>query len=90
MLKVALPSHIANTGIGYASAEKLAAMNATVVLACRDEAKAKIARDQINARTGKQNVEVALLDCANLDSVRKFAQAWGTRKIDVLIKCVRI
>jgi retinol dehydrogenase 12 len=65
----------ANTGIGRATAEALAARGAKVVLACRSEAKARPAIEAIRAGGGPGEAEVVALDLGDLDSVRACAQA---------------
>jgi NAD(P)-dependent dehydrogenase (short-subunit alcohol dehydrogenase family) len=63
----------ANTGIGYHAALKLARREAELVLACRDRRKGEAARARILDDAPGAHVEVALLDLASLDSVRRFA-----------------
>lgn len=80
----------ANVGIGLEISRSLAGMGSTVVLACRNESKGQAARNDILERSeGKitpSQVEVMVLDCEDLDSVRRFTQAWGKRPLDILIK----
>jgi NAD(P)-dependent dehydrogenase (short-subunit alcohol dehydrogenase family) len=66
----------ANTGIGRATTEALAARGATVYMACRSEAKARPARDEIAAATGNDNLRLLTLDLADLGSVRACAEAF--------------
>jgi dehydrogenase/reductase SDR family protein 13 len=66
----------ANTGIGYATTEALAARGATVYMACRSEARARPARDEIAATTGNQALHLLSLDLADLASVRACADAF--------------
>ncbi|MCX4092025.1 oxidoreductase [Nocardia sp. alder85J] len=68
----------ANGGIGKHTTEALAGKGATVIMACRDTAKAQRVADGI---TG--DVRVRALNLADLASVRAFADATGD--IDVLI-----
>ncbi|MEO0405770.1 MAG: oxidoreductase [Cyanobacteria bacterium P01_A01_bin.135] len=77
----------ANTGIGYETALALAKTGMTVVLACRDLAKATQAQDQIMAQVTGAKVEVMRLDLSQLASVREFAQAYRDRfsRLDLLI-----
>ena len=65
-----------NTGIGFETAKALAAMNATVILACRSKEKANGARDQILSQTKcpASKVVVLTLDLCDFDSVRKFVK----------------
>ena len=76
-----------NTGIGFEAARLLAARGATVVLACRDVAKAESAADRIAAAFGQASVTVAHLDLASLASVRAAANALADAypRIDLLI-----
>jgi retinol dehydrogenase-12 len=60
----------ANTGIGRVTALELARQGATVVLACRSEARARPVVDAIVAETGNPNVTFVPLDLGNLASVR--------------------
>jgi NAD(P)-dependent dehydrogenase (short-subunit alcohol dehydrogenase family) len=77
----------ANSGIGYHAALELARNGAHIVLACRNPARcedavARLQREVPNART-----EVAILDLAELDSVREFAAGEVSRGVplDLLI-----
>lgn len=63
----------ANSGIGLQTARELAARGARVVLACRDAARAERARVWLVRETGNRDVRVAMLDLADLRSVRRFA-----------------
>jgi NAD(P)-dependent dehydrogenase (short-subunit alcohol dehydrogenase family) len=69
----------ANSGIGRAAAQALAAAGARVVLAVRDTDKGQAAAAKMPGET-----EVRRLDLASLASVREFAAAWQG-DIDVLI-----
>ena len=60
----------ANTGIGRATTEALAARGATVYMACRSEARARPVRDAIATATGNDNLHLIALDLADLASVR--------------------
>jgi NAD(P)-dependent dehydrogenase (short-subunit alcohol dehydrogenase family) len=77
----------ANSGIGRAVAEALAARGAAVVLAARSEARTRPVVDAIRARQPGVPVEFALLDLADLASVRRAAAAFleTGRPLDVLI-----
>lgn len=67
-----------NVGIGQYTAQDLYKRGCRVIMACRNEEKAKIAREEIYERTkGVPNVgslEVATVDVASLQSVREFAE----------------
>jgi NAD(P)-dependent dehydrogenase (short-subunit alcohol dehydrogenase family) len=69
----------ADSGIGFATASRLAAMGAHVVLACRNREKAEDAAGRIDGSTAVQQ-----LDTASLESVRAFADTAPTT-IDVLV-----
>jgi NAD(P)-dependent dehydrogenase (short-subunit alcohol dehydrogenase family) len=69
----------ANSGLGIATVEALAAAGAHVVLAVRD-----VRRGEAAAATVKGSVEVRRLDLADLASVREFAGGWQGR-LDLLI-----
>ncbi|MFE3260004.1 oxidoreductase [Nocardia sp. NPDC059091] len=68
----------ANGGLGEQTTTVLAGKGATVIMACRNAAKAQEVADRIEG-----DVRVASLDLASLDSVRQFAE--GTGEFDVLI-----
>ncbi|WP_067670058.1 oxidoreductase [Nocardia miyunensis] len=68
----------ANSGLGAVTARALAGAGAQVVMACRDEVKARAVADTIGERA-----QVRRLDLADLDSVREFAESVGPT--DVLI-----
>ncbi len=76
-----------NTGLGKETARGLAQRGATVILACRDVAKAGAARDDIAATTGRKDVEVEALDLGSTASIRAFAARFKERypRLDVLV-----
>lgn len=65
----------ANSGIGKATAQGLAAAGATVLMVCRDHARGEAAQQQIRAATGNAAVELWQADLASLDGVRRLAVA---------------
>ena len=69
----------ANSGIGRAAAEALAAKGARVVLAVRNTDKGQAAASEMSGTT-----EVRRLDLASLASIREFAAGWDG-EIDLLI-----
>jgi NAD(P)-dependent dehydrogenase (short-subunit alcohol dehydrogenase family) len=69
----------ANSGIGFHTAKHLAGHGATVILACRNTGAAQDAARRIGGHT-----EVAELDLASLESVRRFAGSVD-RPVDVLV-----
>lgn len=77
----------ANAGIGLHTAVGLAAMGATTVLACRNEAKARAAADEVRRQAGHDEVHVVPLDLADLASVEACAKELQRRfdRLDVLV-----
>ncbi len=77
----------ANSGIGYPVALELARKGASVVLACRDQARGEAAAERIRRAAPGAEVEVGLLDVASLRSVRAFAASELARNnpLDLLI-----
>lgn len=77
----------ASGGLGLASARRLAANGAVVVMAARDPGKAEAARDQILADSPYASLEIELLDLASLASVREAATGIAARHdaVDILI-----
>ncbi len=76
-----------NSGIGLSIAHELARHGATVCLACRDQAKAAAARDEILARTPGARIELYKLDLASFDAIRAFVREFNSRheRLDALI-----
>ena len=77
----------ANTGLGFETAQVLAARGASVVLAVRDTEKGKRAAARIAGTAPGANVMVQRLDLASLDSIRAAASELRAqhRGIDLLI-----
>ena len=77
----------ANTGLGFETAQVLAARGASVVLAVRDTEKGKAAAARIAGTALGANVTVQALDLASLDSIRAAADELRARhpRIDLLI-----
>jgi NAD(P)-dependent dehydrogenase (short-subunit alcohol dehydrogenase family) len=73
----------ASGGLGLETARVLAQRGATVVLACRDQAKADRAAGQIRDAGARGEVRVVRLDLASLASVRKAAG-------EILATCSRL
>jgi NAD(P)-dependent dehydrogenase (short-subunit alcohol dehydrogenase family) len=76
-----------NVGIGLETAVGLAALGATTILACRNQAKAEAAAKEVTRRTWNDDVHVVALDLADLASVRKAADdiVSGWDRLDVLV-----
>lgn len=77
----------ANSGIGLAVAHALAQKGARVILACRSQQNGERARGEILTQSPLADVRVSLLDTADLQSVRAFAErtARDFERIDLLI-----
>jgi NAD(P)-dependent dehydrogenase (short-subunit alcohol dehydrogenase family) len=76
-----------NSGIGFETARVLAEKGAIVIMACRNLEKAKPKADEIRQAHPSANVEVMELDLSDLDSVRRFAEAFRAKhsRLDLLI-----
>ncbi|KAJ0411447.1 hypothetical protein ATCC90586_007107 [Pythium insidiosum] len=82
----------ASSGLGFVTAQRLAQAGAHVVLACRDDARARAAEARINAvlqekRESAGSVEVMLVDVGSLASVKAFATVFAQRfdRLDFLV-----
>ena len=77
----------ANTGIGKETALDFAQRGARVILACRDEEKAKDAARDIVTETGSNQVVVRIVDLASFESVRAFAKLINEteERLDILV-----
>ena len=69
----------ANSGIGFETARVLAEKGATVVMACRNLVKANPKADEIRGAHPEATVEVMELDLSDLESVRRFADAFRAK-----------
>lgn len=76
----------ANSGIGLETARAFTAHGATVVMACRNPAKAQSAASEIRNINPKAKLDLLELDLASLESVRKFADDFSTKynQLDIL------
>lgn len=76
----------ANSGLGLETAAGLAARGATVVMACRDPARAASALDAVRQRAPAGRAETMALDLADLAAIRAFATAFIARhpRLDIL------
>lgn len=76
-----------NAGIGKETAVALALRGARVIIACRDEEKAKKAVREIKARSHNMNVLYMEVDLANMKSIRDFGKTFLQRekRLDILI-----
>lgn len=77
----------ANAGLGYETAKALAQKDATVVLACRSEARAQKAKSKILQSAPNADLHIELVDLTDLDSVKRFSDNFQSRfdNLDVLI-----
>lgn len=77
----------ANSGIGFETAKQLAKKGATVVMACRNQAKGETAADAIRSEKIAGSVQVMALDLSSLASVRAFAAEFCGKfdRLDLLI-----
>ena len=77
----------ANRGLGLEIATALARAGATVVLACRNAARAAGAVDQLRARVAEARVEQRAVDLGELASIRRFAAdcARDFPRVDLLV-----
>ncbi len=76
-----------NAGLGFATADALAAKGAHVVIAARDQTKANDAAERIMRATPNASLEIVRLDLASLESVREAADEIlrGHPRIDILV-----
>ena len=66
----------ASSGIGRATAGKLARLGATVILVCRDRARGERAMDFVRRESGTRSAELLLADFSSLQSVRELARTY--------------
>ncbi|MEV5980480.1 SDR family NAD(P)-dependent oxidoreductase [Streptomyces sp. NPDC052114] len=74
-----------NAGIGYFVAEQLSASGATVVLGCRDPAKAEAARGSIRSRVPGARVRSVRLDLADLASLGPAVASLPVARLDAVV-----
>lgn len=77
----------ASSGLGQAIAQGLAAMGATVILACRDQARGSAAQAEIQRATGNPNVELMLVDLSIQQSIQELATSFKQKysRLNVLV-----
>ena len=77
----------ANSGIGFHAAKELAAAQCSVIMACRNMAKAEKARETILAEHPDGDVHIMELNLADLDSVERFQEQYCNqyKGLDLLI-----
>lgn len=76
-----------NAGIGRQTAIDLAQRGARVIIACRNENKAKAALQEIRKKSGSSNVHYYHLELSDQESIRKFAKKFLEEepRLDILI-----
>ncbi|MCX5206343.1 SDR family NAD(P)-dependent oxidoreductase [Streptomyces sp. NBC_00237] len=74
-----------NAGIGYFIAEQLSATGATVVLGCRDPARAAAALTSIRTQVPGADVRAVRLDLADLASISDAAEALEVPALDAVV-----
>lgn len=81
-----------NSGIGFCAASGFLYLGAWVVLACRNEARAAAAREQLLAKFPLAVVETAMLDLADNASIDAFCAEIAKRyeKIDIFLHCAGV
>ena len=76
----------ANTGLGFEAAKVFAGRGAEVVVACRSEAKAEAAMEQIRQAHSSALLKYVPLDLGSLSSVKEAAQLINALpRLDLLI-----
>jgi NAD(P)-dependent dehydrogenase (short-subunit alcohol dehydrogenase family) len=76
-----------NSGIGKETTLALLGMNATVVMAVRNQEKGEIAKKEIIGKTENRMTDLMICDLASLASIRNFAKEFTAKydRLDVLI-----
>jgi NAD(P)-dependent dehydrogenase (short-subunit alcohol dehydrogenase family) len=77
----------ANSGIGKWTALELVERGAHVVMACRNEERGSAALEEIREETGRDHVELMLVDLADRDAIRSFVEEFEAAhpRLDVLV-----
>ena len=77
----------ANSGLGRATAQALAARQARVYLVCRNAARGAQARAEIIEQTGNTNVQPEVVDLASQAAIRGFVENFARKesRVDVLV-----
>ncbi len=75
----------ANSGLGLVTALELARHGAEIVVACRSVEKGDAAAAEIAAVADGSKLRVEELDLGSLESVRRFADAFSGRQVDLLV-----
>lgn len=77
----------ANSGIGRATVEALAAQGAQVVMVCRDVGRGERAKAKIESRVAGANLDLIIGDLSSQDEIRRVAAEFEQRhsRLDVLV-----
>lgn len=77
----------ANSGLGFEAARQFALRDGVskIILACRNETKAKAAAEELKALTGKDIFESLIIDVGDLESCRNAAETLGTTVDGVIL-----
>jgi NAD(P)-dependent dehydrogenase (short-subunit alcohol dehydrogenase family) len=77
----------ANSGVGFHTALELARHGAATTLACRNAVRGERALRRIRERAPRADVELRILDLADLSSVRDFAESYAAANsgLDILV-----
>lgn len=77
----------ANSGIGFETSKELARQGAFLIMVCRNEDKALVAKQEIMNDTSGSGIDIVLCDFSSQDDIRKAANEIKSKyeKIDVLI-----
>ncbi|KAJ7663868.1 hypothetical protein DFH06DRAFT_1188700 [Mycena polygramma] len=79
----------ANTGLGFEATKHFATMNpARLILACRSQSKGQAAVEKLKAETGYSKAELWLVDLADFESVKQFADKFERDggRLDILVE----
>ncbi|KAJ7120951.1 hypothetical protein C8R44DRAFT_877267 [Mycena epipterygia] len=78
----------ANTGLGFEATKHFATMNpARLILACRSQSRGQAAVEKLKADTGYANAELWIVDLAEFESVKRFADKFEEDggRLDILV-----
>jgi NAD(P)-dependent dehydrogenase (short-subunit alcohol dehydrogenase family) len=73
------------SGLGWQTSRALAHAGASLTLAVRNREQGDAAAQALRAESGNANIGVAVLDLADLPSIARFAAAWGSVPLHILI-----
>jgi len=79
----------ANTGIGFEASKHFAAFNPErLILACRNQSKGQAAVDKLKVETGYSKAELWIIDLADFNSVKQFADKFERDggRLDILVE----